>query len=92
MMLTSWQMTLKAERPHTEVPAAEITWKTDSLPIEQIARMTGWSVDYLRTEVLADPKFVGYARCRVRGAWDANLREQHAVWSSLLRLHAEGKV
>lgn len=62
-----------------------LTWKTDDLTLEQCARLSGWTVAEL-TAKLARPGFANHAVCKAAGAWDANNRENHALWSSLERL------
>lgn len=63
----------------------ELTWRTDNLDIEGCAYVSGWTVEELR-EKLARPGFGNTAKCKAAGAWDANDREGHALWSSLARL------
>lgn len=64
-----------------------ITWKTDDLTIEQCARLSGWTVAELQAK-LVRPGFKNTAACKAAGAWDANDREAHALWSSLEKLAA----
>lgn len=66
---------------------ASITWNTDDLTIEACARVSGWTVEELRAK-LARPNFKNTAACKAAGAWDANDREMHALWSSLANLAA----
>lgn len=64
---------------------AEITWRTDDLSLERCARIWPCSVDELRAK-LARSGFRNHAACKAAGAWDANDREGHALWSSLERM------
>lgn len=76
----------------------EITWNTKDLPLRVIhehfgagsrSRGAAWVQKIL---ALGKRGALAHCKCRAVGAWDACLREDHAVYNSLARLIETGEL
>jgi len=63
-----------------------IEWKTDNLPRETVERILGAHTVSAYFAMDDRKAAISLARCKQAGWWDANEREYHAAYASLVTL------